>query len=140
MKITKVSVNRKFNLGNYETLDLAGEAELSEKDSPLEVWEIIRDNIEMEFQAMQRKDRNASSTLRQEVERIPSHVAPKQPEAPTELFKPATIKNTLTQMDGSVKPIAYIEDKELFAQINADLRAHGFEWLSAGKESRWVKK
>ena len=54
MKITKVSVNRKFNLGNYETLDMAAEAELNEKDNPLEVWNIIRDNIEMCFTDMQR--------------------------------------------------------------------------------------
>ena len=55
MKISKVMVNRKFNLGNYETLDMAAEAELSETDSPLEVWTILRDNLEMEFTNMQSK-------------------------------------------------------------------------------------
>jgi len=55
MKIVKVMVNRKFNLGNYETLDMAAEAELNDNDNPLEVWQIIRDNIEMEYITMQQK-------------------------------------------------------------------------------------
>ena len=132
MKINKVSVSRKFNLGNYETLDMAAEAELNEKDSPLEVWEILRDNIEMEFQSMQRKDRKAPTPM--------SDQALKQPlQTKTGLFKEATLKNTLAQLDGSMKPIHYIEDKELWNQINDDLTACGFKWLSAGKESRWTK-
>lgn len=54
MNINKVAVTRKFNLGNYESLDLSAEATLNEKDNPLEVWQILRDNIEMEFVAMQK--------------------------------------------------------------------------------------
>ena len=59
MKIVKVMVNRKFFLGNFETLDMAAEAELSENDNPLATWELIRDNIEMEYIAMQSKTRKA---------------------------------------------------------------------------------
>lgn len=55
MKITSVTVARKFNLGNYEMLSLSAEAELSEQDNPHEVWNILRDNIEMCFTDMQRK-------------------------------------------------------------------------------------
>ena len=62
-----------------------------------------------------------------------------QPQPATGTFKEATIKNTLSQLDGSIKPIHYINDKELWNQINDDLVAHGFKWLSAGKESRWTK-
>ncbi len=49
MKIIKVAFTRKFNLGNYESLDLYAEAELNEKDNPLEIWAILRDNTEMWF-------------------------------------------------------------------------------------------
>jgi hypothetical protein len=49
MNITKVAYTRKFNLGNYETLDLSIEAVLNEKDNPLEVWSILSDNAEMWF-------------------------------------------------------------------------------------------
>jgi hypothetical protein len=49
MKITKVMVNRKFNLGNYESIDVAAEAELSEKDTAFEVWSILKDNADNWF-------------------------------------------------------------------------------------------
>jgi hypothetical protein len=49
MKIVKVMVNHKFNLGNYETLDIAAEAELSEHDTAFEVWSILKDNAEHWF-------------------------------------------------------------------------------------------
>jgi hypothetical protein len=52
MKITKVMVNRKYNLGNYETLDIAAEAELSEKDTAYEVWSILKDNADNWFMEM----------------------------------------------------------------------------------------
>ena len=55
MNITKVAYSRKFNLGNYETLDLSIEAQLSEKDNPLEVWSILADNAEMWFIAQNNK-------------------------------------------------------------------------------------
>ena len=47
MNITKVSYTRKFNIGNYESCDLMVEAQLNEKDNPLEVWSILADNTEM---------------------------------------------------------------------------------------------
>ncbi len=55
MQIKLVKVQQKFNLGNYQSLSLAAEAELNEKDNPLEAWNILRDNIEMCFTDMQRK-------------------------------------------------------------------------------------
>jgi replication factor A1 len=55
VKITKVSFSRKYNLGNYETLDVGAEAELTEQDNPLEAWSILRDNAEMWFIDQQRK-------------------------------------------------------------------------------------
>jgi len=55
MRITKVAFTRKFNLGNYESLDVHAEAELNDKDNPLESWSILRDNTEMWFIDQQRK-------------------------------------------------------------------------------------
>jgi hypothetical protein len=49
MKITKVMVNRKFNLGNYESIDISAEAELGEKDTAFEVWSILKDNADNWF-------------------------------------------------------------------------------------------
>jgi hypothetical protein len=55
LNISKVSYSRKFNLGNYETMDLEVEAQLNEKDNPLEGWSILADNTEMWFIDYQRK-------------------------------------------------------------------------------------
>lgn len=62
MRITKVSVTRKFNLGSYENITLSAEAELAEKDNALEVWNILKDNAEMCFLDMQRKKQAQSQT------------------------------------------------------------------------------
>jgi hypothetical protein len=50
MKLTAISLNRKFNLGNYETLDVGLEAQLSEKDNPLDAWKQLEDLAEMHLQ------------------------------------------------------------------------------------------
>ena len=69
----------------------------------------------------------------------PTSPRPPIPSPKTNSFKEATIKNTVAQLDGSIKPIHFINDKELWNQINDDLVLHGFKWVSAGKESRWQK-
>lgn len=84
MKITKVMVNRKFNLGNYETLDLAAEAEINDTDNPIETWNILRDNIEMTAFNMQRK----------------TATPPQQPPAP----KPSPFKKAEPSNDGTKCP------------------------------------
>ena len=55
MKTTKVTFNRKFNIGNYQTIDVGGEIELGEKDNMLEAWTIGIDNAEMWHLDYQRK-------------------------------------------------------------------------------------
>ena len=80
MKITKVAVTRKFNLTNYESLDLTAEAELAENENVLEAWNILRDNAEMCFIDMQRKrdagtagaQTNSKSTPLQSVQSPPA--------------------------------------------------------------------
>lgn len=81
MKITKVSFTRKFNLGNYESLDVAAEAELNENDNALEVWSILKDNAEMWFIDQQRKDKKPSPTSNPQAEKqsAPSAIPPNQP-------------------------------------------------------------
>jgi hypothetical protein len=54
MNIKTVSVSRKFNLGNYESLDLYIEADLAANENPKEALAILRDNLEMTFAEMQR--------------------------------------------------------------------------------------
>lgn len=54
MNIKTVSVSRKFNLGNYESLDLYMEADLAANENPKEALAILRDNLEMTFAEMQR--------------------------------------------------------------------------------------
>jgi hypothetical protein len=81
MKITKVMVNRKFNLGNYETLDIAAEAELNETDNPLEIWGVLKDNIEMSFIDMQKKKVTP--------QQIPASIAP----SPVAAKLPAQLAN-----------------------------------------------
>lgn len=96
MKIKVVTVNRKFNLGNYEMLSLGAEAELNDTDNPLEVWQILRDNIEMEFIAMQ-KPKPASpntATPSKPVESTSQPQPTKKPVAP----------NVCPQCGGAKKP------------------------------------
>lgn len=69
MIISKVSFTRKFNLGNFESLDLSIEAQLGEKDNPLEVWTILKDNAEMWFIDYKKK-------LTGQVEEKPSVASP----------------------------------------------------------------
>jgi hypothetical protein len=57
MIISKVSFTRKFSLGNFENLDLSIEAQLNEKDNPLDVWSVLSDNTENWFREHQKKDK-----------------------------------------------------------------------------------
>ena len=80
MKITKVMFNRKFNLSNYESLDIAAEAELIDDSvNVLEAWSILKDNAEMWFIDQQRKKTQA----------LQQPVAPKpvQPSTPQQSLK-----------------------------------------------------
>lgn len=132
INITKVSYTRKYNLGNYESLDLSAEAQLFDKDNLLEAWSILADNTEMWFIDYQRK--KTQPPMKPEPQ-----PAPEKQAKPTALFKEETIKNTLTDLNGDIKPIHYITDAALYGRINEDLKSHGYRWISAGKESRWSK-
>ena len=51
MKIDRISVARKFNLGNYETLDVGVEAILGERENPLEAWKVLENMAELYLQS-----------------------------------------------------------------------------------------
>ena len=70
MNITKVSYSRKFSLPNYENLDLSIEAQLNEKDNPLEVWSILSDNAEMWFIGERNKKAKTQVPLQQPVPQV----------------------------------------------------------------------
>jgi hypothetical protein len=96
MKITKVMVNRKFNLGNYESLDVAAEAELSESDNVLEAWSILRDNAEMWFIDQQRK-KEASKPSQEPPHPVAPNPQPKTSASPMQLANEATQKREAAQ-------------------------------------------
>jgi len=127
MKITKVMVNRKFSLGNFENIDVAAEAELSETDNALDVWTILKDNAEMWFTNQQRKDKTTSLTPPPQTQGIVA----------AERFTDETLKNILVLPNGDIQTNHFIEDKSLWAKINRELEGKGFVWISAGRESRW---
>ena len=62
MNVTKVAYTRKFNIGNYESVDVSIEAQLNDKDNPLEVWSILADNAEMWFIGEKTRKKGASAT------------------------------------------------------------------------------
>lgn len=47
MKITKTSLERTFNLGNYESLRVGFEAEVTEQDNPLDTIKGLEDMAEL---------------------------------------------------------------------------------------------
>jgi len=67
--------------------------------------------------------------------------APTQQKPPTPTkFKDETVANTETQLNGYIVTKGYIHDRDLWAKINEDLKAHGYKWVSAGKDSHWQKE
>lgn len=51
MELDRVKLNRKYNLGNYETIDVGFEAETNEQDNPLDVLKHLEDMAELYLQA-----------------------------------------------------------------------------------------
>jgi hypothetical protein len=142
LNITKVSYSRKYNLGNYESLDVAAEAVLNEKDNPLEVWTILADNTEMWYIA--EKNKKANPQPKQPSTPQPQATQPK-PEAVAniDILKefPEEVESRLTaERKGNywiIRPKHFL-GSELFAQISATVRVLHGEYVSAGKESHWM--
>jgi len=136
MKITKVSFNRKFNLGNYESLDAGMEAEIADTDNPLEVLTILKDNVEMWHIDQTRKKPVENGEGTQPSTLTPS---PKPSPTPTLLDKyPPELQKHLTFKDG--KLYSEYTSRDIWTQINSIAKDNGYTWVSEGKDSHWERK
>jgi hypothetical protein len=146
LKITKVAINRKFNLGNYESLDAFAEAELSEKDNAVEVWTVLRDNAEMWFTDQQRKKKEPSAEAKKVAEQITSGATEKpkpQESADAKLILsnfPLDLANLLEISElpklWYLKAVHFL-GTEKFAAISQVVRQMGGKYVSEGKTSHW---
>ena len=131
-------VNRKFHLPDYESIDVAAEAELSETDNPLEIWSVLVDNAEMWFIDRQRKNKTATPPQTEnplKTESVP--ITPKnQGEAASQSFSDTTLQNIIILPDGDIQTTQRL-DREVWVSINEELKQKGYKWVSAGKQSRW---
>ena len=62
MKLDRVKLNRKYNLGNYETIDVCFEAETTEQDNPLNVLKGLEDLAELYLQSRTAKTEKPKPT------------------------------------------------------------------------------
>ena len=62
------------------------------------------------------------------------------PLPPTTQTQPASQLDEYVIFDGNTaKPRSFIADKGLWQALNTDLKAMGYHWVSAGKDSRWQR-
>ena len=130
MKIEKVTLNRKFNLGNYETLDCGFEASRVNTDNPLDVFKQLEDVAELYLE----------SRLKPTKAEKPPYV-PKPDEMSPKMFAekfPEDLRRYLTFSKDTIKTkhVAY----ELWQRMDKIARGLGYEYVSDGKNSRWRKK
>jgi hypothetical protein len=146
VNITKVSFNQKFNLGNYESIDVGAEAQLSDKDNPLEVWTILRDNAEMWF--ISEKNKKPTPHLEQPLP-LPQTSTPKTQQLTNKNTDPITTlranfteeidqKLNYKQQNSSIliHPKNFL-GSEIFAEISTIVRRLRGEYISAGRDSHW---
>src|SRR5208282_3057097 len=143
MQITKVSFTRKYNLGNYESCDISMEAQIDEKDNPLEVMTILSDNIEMEYIALQQKKQPPKEPFKSPMET--ANNAQREREATAAQKQPDQIERIRMQFPEDIearldfaKNGNYIQinpkqflGTEIFARISTTVRGLGGEYISA---------
>jgi len=153
MQITKVSFTRKYNLGGYESCDISMEAQIGEKDNPLEVITILSDNIEMEYIALQQKKQppkepfkspmEAANNAQRERETIAKTEKPADPMIKVRSLFPEAIENRLDFTWANqgkeilIKPKEFL-GTELFAQVHKTITANKGTYISAGRDSHWT--
>jgi hypothetical protein len=93
MNIKKIAITRKFNLGNYESLDLTAEADLLETDGLTASLMILRESIEMAYTDMQRVKPAA-----------PQKPAPQTVKSPMQLANEATTQREAAKGDPTKCP------------------------------------
>jgi len=131
-RITKVSMTRKFNIGNFETLDLGVEALIGENDTAYQVFSNLKDVIDNYYQS-------TVGTLQVRLAATQPQVKPKieaasdyQQKFPIELQK----KLSFTEKGGStiIKPLEFL-GSENYKKIVVLVKELGGEYVSAGKDS-----
>ena len=150
MRITKVSTERLFNLGNYESIRVGAEADLSDNDNPKEVWSILVSNAEMWFIDQQRqKDKEKPAPAEPVKEQhfpndVPNYkISPPQPTQPSrniaDAFPEDIRKKLYFKNEGSFWDIAPLEflGSDNFAKVSSIIRGLKGEYISAGKNSHF---
>ena len=139
MKITKVNVTRKFNLGNYESIDIGMEAEVTPEENPNETMQILRDNIEMEY-INQKTAKRPNQPLKPAAPATQKSVMPSDPISKMQSHFTVDLLDRLTftekGKDVVIKPVAFL-GSEIFAEVSRVVRGMGGEYVSAGKDSHW---
>ena len=136
MKIEHISIERLYNLGNYESIRLGVEGTIIEGETTLDAWKQMETLCDHYFQmGRYQKDVKQTAPLKT------SNPAPTPPLhrgiVAAERFTDETLKNILVLPNGDIQTNHFIEDKSLWAKINRELEGKGFVWISAGRESRW---
>lgn len=140
MKPTAISINRKFNLGNYETLDVGLEATLTEQDNPLDAFRQLENMTELYLQNRLSKQPGFESRP------ASPQTAKEQPAT-----KPVTIDSVKATFPEDLEAKLTFEDKtdsiilkpkqflgsETFAKIGSVVRGLNGKYVSAGKDSHF---
>jgi len=124
LKLDRVKLNRKYNLGNYETLDVCFEAETTEQDNPLDVLKGLEDMAELYLQ-----------TRLSKTEQKPEPKPQPKPTQKSVLDEfPPDYRSHLTLKDDKI----YCEfvERNIWTEINQIARSIGFEYV-AGKGAHW---
>ena len=116
MKIDRAIVSRKFNLGNYESLDMALEYQLTEGDNPKQVLAELREAIEMEFIDMQRKGSTPTAKP-----------APKCTKYAEDFKQYKDIELTQTQNEVEVHVTKFL-DTAVWNEVHGKVKALGGKW------------
>ena len=135
MNVKTVKLNRKYNLGNYETLDVGFEAELTEQEGAdaqgsLDTLKDLEKLADTYFQMGRFQPQEKEVIVKREPE--PSQVNPVIAKFPADLQQHLTVK------DGEVYSEFVSRDKWML--INNAAKSLGYEYVSDGKNSRWRKK
>jgi len=140
MNITKASYSRKFNLGNYESMDVSAEADLAPDDSVLDVWTVLRDNAEFWFNDQKNKKPNPRQ---EQPPTTQSNQATKTTQSTEDRIRQAFPTNLEALLEFKqanrivlIKPKNFL-GSEIFADISAIVKDLKGAYVSAGRDSHW---
>jgi len=151
MKLTNVTLERTYNLGNYESLRIGLEASLADTDNPLNVLKGLEDMAELYLQTRLSRDVPPPKTQPQPPQE-PKETA--KPEAPQQqqptaneaviLSKfPEHLRQHLTiSENGRIIRTKFVS-KDYWKEMNFIAKNLGYKWWTNSedkKQSRWEKQ